>query len=315
MEMHASAPENPIVRIMVSFWIALCQRRGARLFRLIGAWDPTDNAYLWLYREKARKCRCGMTGIPLVGRPFEGPRALKIRLSKSSQNNARDMLSSFFRSPGCCPQLRSRFHAAPRGMAALWMLVFSALLAAPAMAQTRPSVPSLGVVQPLDWARYLGKWYEIARLPNAFQRKCVANVTAEYSQAADGNIQVMNRCERDDRETDVATGEARRTDGDAGKLKVRFAPRWLAWLPVVWGDYWVIGLDDDYQTALVGTPDREYLWLLSRQPQRTAADIDAWMQRAAASGFDTSRVIRTNQTAINAPLGSAPTSAPTEITP
>ncbi len=173
------------------------------------------------------------------------------------------------------------------------------------VAEAAPAMAALPVVEHVDWQRYGGRWYELARLPNSFQRKCVADVTADYDALPDGSLRVVNRCRRDADELDVANGEARRVQGDIGKLKVRFAPRWLAWLPVVWGDYWVIGLDDDYRTALVGTPDREYLWLLSRAPQRPTADIDAWLQRAEALGFDTDRVMRTHQGAPNPSLGSA----------
>lgn len=166
-------------------------------------------------------------------------------------------------------------------------------------AQTVGRNPVLAVVPQVDWSRYAGKWFEVARLPNSFQRKCVADVTAQYSALPSGTIQVVNQCRRDDRDLDGATGEARQVAGEPSKLQVRFAPRWLGWLPAVWGDYWVIGLDDSYQTALVGTPDREFLWLLSRTPQRPAAEIDAWLQRAAALGFDTDRVLRTLQSAEN----------------
>jgi apolipoprotein D and lipocalin family protein len=164
----------------------------------------------------------------------------------------------------------------------------------------------LPVVGHVDWSRYAGLWYEVARLPNSFQRKCVANVTADYSALANGNIQVTNRCERDGHGIDAAIGEARQVAGDVGKLQVRFAPKWLAWVPAVWGDYWVIALDDDYRTALVGTPDRQYLWLLSRVPQRTSADIDEWLQKAAALGFDAQRVMRTPQTMENPPVAAPP---------
>ena len=167
------------------------------------------------------------------------------------------------------------------------------------VAQTVGRPPALAVVPQVDWSRYAGKWFEVARLPNSFQRKCLADVTAQYSALPSGTIQVVNQCRRDDRDLDEAIGEARPVAGETAKLQVRFAPKWLGWLPAVWGDYWVIGLDDSYQTALVGTPDREFLWLLSRTPQRPAAEIDAWLQRAAALGFDTDRVLRTPQSAEN----------------
>jgi len=158
-------------------------------------------------------------------------------------------------------------------------------------------------VRNVDWQRYGGQWFELARLPNSFQRKCAGDVTAQYSAAAEGRLKVLNTCRRDDGSVESAMGEARKVNTEDGRLKVRFAPQWLAWVPFVWGDYWVLGLDDDYQTALVGTPDHEYLWLLSRTPQRSSAEIEPWLMRASAMGFDISRVMLTTQSAEN-PSGS-----------
>ena len=167
---------------------------------------------------------------------------------------------------------------------------------------TAPALTAIAAVERVDWQRYAGQWYELARLPNSFQRKCVGDVIAQYSAAPDDKLQVTNLCRRDDGVTDSATGEARKVAGEQGRLKVRFAPRWLSWVPLVWGDYWVLALDDDYQTALVGTPDHEYLWLLSRTPQRSSAAIEPWLQRAEAMGFDTSRVMLTSQSSANPPI-------------
>ena len=72
-------------------------------------------------------------------------------------------------------------------------------------------------------------------------------------------------------------------------------PAWLSWLPVVWGDYQVLALDPDYRIALVGAPGRDYLWLLSRQPTLSEADIALWLDKARALGFPTERVVRTPQ--------------------
>ena len=78
----------------------------------------------------------------------------------------------------------------------------------------------------------------------------------------------------------------------AGRLKVRFLPSWLSWLPNAWGDYWILKLDRDYQVALVGTPDRQYLWLLSRAPQLDDATISAELEYARTLGFDVDRMVR-----------------------
>ena len=120
----------------------------------------------------------------------------------------------------------------------------------------------------LDVPRYLGAWYEIAKFPNWFQKKCVSNTKAVYTAKPDGNLRVLNSCKTASGETSEAEGLARQIGAkDSPKLEVRFAPEWLSFLPLVWGDYWVIDLDSQYQVAAVSDPKREYLWVLSRTPQ------------------------------------------------
>ena len=79
----------------------------------------------------------------------------------------------------------------------------------------------------------------------------------------------------------------------AGRLEVRFAPAWLSWLPAVWGDYWILKLDRDYEVALVGTPDRDYLWVLSRNPVLDEAALQVELDYARSLGFDVDKVVRT----------------------
>ncbi len=152
-------------------------------------------------------------------------------------------------------------------------------------------------VMSLDLERYTGKWYEIARLPNRFQTDCAGDVTAEYTLLENGRLDVVNACLKKSGKRDEAAGVARlaNDDGPASKLKVRFAPWWLSWLPFVWGDYWVIDLDPDYRYAVVGTPDRKYLWVLSRIPRMNERTYNDIVAHAAGKGFDTSRLMRTKQ--------------------
>ena len=140
-------------------------------------------------------------------------------------------------------------------------------------------------VEAFDLDRYAGQWHEIAHLPTAFQKKCTADVTARYSLRADGRISVLNRC-RTARGEIEAEGVARRVQGPPGRLQVRFAPDWLAWLPWTWADYWVIALDPGYQWALIGEPGHEYLWILSRTPTMDAALFESLKQRATDMGYD-----------------------------
>jgi apolipoprotein D and lipocalin family protein len=151
----------------------------------------------------------------------------------------------------------------------------------------------------VDLARYAGRWYEIARLPNRFQEQCAGDVAASYMLSPDGRVTVRNECRRKDGSTTRADGVARRADdnGPASRLKVRFAPAWLSFLPLVWGDYWIVELDRDYRHALVGEPSRKYLWILSRTPVMDDATYDSLVAVAARLGFDTARLARTPQSA------------------
>lgn len=155
----------------------------------------------------------------------------------------------------------------------------------------------LRVVPTVDLSRYVGTWYEIARLPNRFQNDCAGNVTATYSLLDDGEMKVVNRCVKEDGDTTVAEGRARRASDDepTSKLKVRFAPAVLSFLPFVWGDYWIIDLAPDYSYAVVGEPKREYLWVLSRTPSMEEKAFQEILQRVVQQGYDLSKLIRTKQ--------------------
>lgn len=157
------------------------------------------------------------------------------------------------------------------------------LLAPPAAAEVRP-VPSL------DLERYAGKWYEIARLPNRFQRACVSDTTATYTLRPDRKITVLNQCRTREGKTRSARGTARLASdtGPGSQLKVTF----------FWpfsGDYWVIGLDPEYRWALVGEPGRKYLWILSREPKMDDALYERILGLARDQGYDVASIIREPQ--------------------
>jgi len=154
-------------------------------------------------------------------------------------------------------------------------------------------VQSIPVV---DLARYAGKWYEIARYPNSFQRQCAADVTAEYTLEPGGRIRVVNRCRRRDGTVDSVDGVAKRAPGAPdSQLKVRFAPAVFSFIPAVWGDYWIIGLGRDYSYAVVGDPSRKYLWILSRTPRLEGPAYDEALEAVKVNGFDPNRLERTKQ--------------------
>ncbi len=141
-----------------------------------------------------------------------------------------------------------------------------------------------------------GTWYEIAKFPNRFQRKCVANTRAHYLAQTDGSVQVLNSCTTANGSTIDALGLAKQVGpATSPKLQVRFAPAWLGWLPQVWGDYWVIDLDAEYQLAAVSDAKREYLWVLSRTPRVPAKTYDGLIERLKAQGFDVQQLELTQQ--------------------
>ncbi len=151
---------------------------------------------------------------------------------------------------------------------------------------------SLRVVPEVDFTRYAGRWYEIARLPNWFERRCASDVTADYSLREDGKITVVNRCREENGDWKEATGVARRVSGrPPSVLQVRFAPAFLSVLPLVWGDYQIMELAPDYSHAVVGTPDRSYLWILSRTPKLDRPVYESLVEAARSQGFDTSRLV------------------------
>jgi apolipoprotein D and lipocalin family protein len=179
-------------------------------------------------------------------------------------------------------------------------MLFGSLLAliplALGLPASAPAARELRVVPDVDLQRYAGRWFEIARLPNRFQAQCASDVTAVYALRPDGRISVTNRCRRADGTTTEAVGVARRVDGrPPSVLQVRFAPAFLSFLSKVWGDYQIIALDPEYRHAVVGTPDRKYLWILSRTPQLDAAVLQQLLADAKAQGFDVEAVMRTPQ--------------------
>ncbi|MGZ5912612.1 MAG: lipocalin family protein [Reyranella sp.] len=164
---------------------------------------------------------------------------------------------------------------------------------ATASAQTGDALKS---IPKLDPQRYVGRWHEIAKFPNWFQRNCVSDASADYSLMPEGTLRVLNQCRLQNGEMDQALGVARQIGGaSSAKLQVRFAPAWLSVLPFVWGDYWVVDLDDSYQLAAVSEPKRKYLWILSRSPTVDESRYAALLSRLTAMGLDVGKLQRTVQ--------------------
>jgi apolipoprotein D and lipocalin family protein len=170
----------------------------------------------------------------------------------------------------------------------------------PAIARAQTPAP-VRTVPFVDLDRYAGDWFEIARFPNRFQNQCIGDVRASYSRRPDGRVDVVNRCRTADGQTE-ARGVARVVDEKtSARLKVRFAPAWLSFLPFVWGDYWIIGLAPDYSWAVVGDPGRDYLWILARTPRLDDESLAAARAVARASGYDVERLVQTSHAGAGQP--------------
>ncbi len=149
-------------------------------------------------------------------------------------------------------------------------------------------LPPVKAVDRVDISRYLGRWYEIASYPMYFQRKCIGDTTANYSLRPDGELTVLNRCRTVDG-FEQASGHAWPVDNGANaRLKVSFFWPFRA-------DYWVIGLDDNYRWAVVGNPNREYLWVLSRTPVLAPQDLARALDAVKAQGYEPARLRYTRQ--------------------
>ncbi len=181
-------------------------------------------------------------------------------------------------------------------MDSLFAVGFATALAIASVPLAAETPPAMNTVSHVDLERYTGRWYEIARLPNRFQKKCSGNVSAEYSLREDGKIDVVNRCSLRDGETKSTAGVARIVDpATRAKLKVRFAPAYLSFLSAVWGDYWVIDLAPDYSYSVVGEPGRRYLWILARKQTLDEQTYQAILRRIEAHGYDPGQLVRTPQ--------------------
>lgn len=148
----------------------------------------------------------------------------------------------------------------------------------------------LETVESIDLEKFTGTWYEIARLPNPFEKGLIC-VTASYSLKKDGKIRVVNKgyAASDPGEVKKIRGTAWIPDKKhPGRLKVSF----------FWpfsGDYWIMAMDEKYRYALVGDPSRKYLCVLSKKKVMDPEIRSALLEKAGNKGFDTSRVIKTMQ--------------------
>lgn len=153
-------------------------------------------------------------------------------------------------------------------------------------------------VDQVELDRYLGVWYEVARKPLYFQNKCDRDVSATYTLNENGHVDVDNKCYSKNGELNQSVGEAFVQNSPYNsKLKVSFLPNAVRWLPLWRGDYWVLKIDPDYQTVLVGEPNRKYMWVLSRTPHPNQTVVNEYLDYAKSMGYDLHDLIRTKQSA------------------
>ena len=149
--------------------------------------------------------------------------------------------------------------------------------------------PTVQSVAQVNLQRYAGTWYEIASYLMFFQRQCIGDTTAHYTLSEGGSVEVTNQC-RTESSFSKVSGKATAVEGSGNaKLKVSFFWPFRS-------DYWVIGLDPDYRWAVVGHPNRKYLWVLSRTPQLPQPELEAALAAAKAQGYDPAMLRYTLQT-------------------
>ena len=153
---------------------------------------------------------------------------------------------------------------------------------------------SVNTVSFVDLSKYAGKWYEIAKIPNRFQKGCARGTTAEYKLRDDGNIDVINKCIEEDGSINEAEGLAKIVDEKTNsKLEVSFVS--IFGIHLFWGDYWVIGIDKNYEYAVIGHPERKYGWILSRTPQLSKDKLDEAFRILKNNGYNEKDFIFTVQ--------------------
>lgn len=151
--------------------------------------------------------------------------------------------------------------------------------------------PSLDTVDNVDVQKYLGKWYEIASFPNSFQKGCTCT-SAEYSLIDSTTIRVINSCRRDSIKGDLDQVKGKAfVNENSGNSKLRVQFFWP-----FRGDYWIIELDkQNYSYSVVGTPSRQYLWILSRTKTMDESVYKMLLQKCSEKGFDMSKIKKTVQ--------------------
>ena len=166
----------------------------------------------------------------------------------------------------------------------------SALVAAIVAKKAKKALASAAHV---DLDRFVGSWFEIARLPDRGDKQCVSDARATYARTEDG-LRLLSLCRRENGTIKRSTGRAKLADdATQARFKISYSHPAFDALPFVWSDYTIIDVADDYSTAIVGADSRKQLWLLSRQPTIADTVRQDFLNKARAQGFDTSALVFT----------------------
>lgn len=178
----------------------------------------------------------------------------------------------------------------------LTQLMAFVLVSFSAQAEMKSQDSDVKTVPFVDLQKYTGTWFELAAIPQSFQKKCVKNTTAEYSlEKSTGFVVVKNSCTEKDGSRNVADGRARIDDNDSNaKLTVTFV-KLIKWIFTFGGDYWIIGLDNDYRWVVIGHPTREYAWILSRTPKMSFQDWEKATAILKENNYDTCQLLTSIQ--------------------
>jgi apolipoprotein D and lipocalin family protein len=165
------------------------------------------------------------------------------------------------------------------------LLILLSVIVISAVPNESDEEKTVETVNYVDLEKYAGLWHEYARIPNSFQKDCARGTTAFYRLREDGKVDVINRCIEANGDTIEAKGIARIVDQQTrSKLEVSFVR--IFGINLFWGDYWIIGLADDYRYAVVGNPSRKYGWILSRQPNLSAQDFETIKEILSNQGYN-----------------------------
>ena len=170
----------------------------------------------------------------------------------------------------------------------VWVLSLAGLLTGSTCCASGVARIDTSTVRQLDVARFMGRWYEIARYEHRFERG-MTHVTAEYTLQPDGKIRVVNRGLKDGKPKEI-TGKARRPDPQEypGRLEVSF----FLWF---YSDYYVLEVGSDYQYAVIGSSSDKYLWILSRKPDMPQWQLEQILSSLRKRGYDLSRLVYVEQ--------------------